>query len=213
MVRLCAPGFNTARVAKPLSDCALDPLRARATYAGGMLDIAQEIREQLDQASEPRRLARSFYFQGWRISAIARRLGVKRSTVNSWKQRDQWEAVARLERVEIALESRIVGLIAKEVKNGGDFKEIDLLMRAMAQAARVRRYEQPGGHEGDLNPKLANRNAGPKKKPSRNAFSEEQQGKLIEAFKDSLFDYQKVWYRNGDQRTRAILKSRQIGAT
>jgi len=178
-----------------------------------MLEISEEISKQVDESTEPRRVARSLYFQGWRISSIARRLRVKRSTVNSWKHRDDWEAVSRLERVETALESRIVELIAKEVKGNGDYKELDAMMRSLVQAARVRRYEQPGGHEGDLNPNIANRNAGPKKKPSRNDFSEDQQAKLVEAFNESLFDYQKVWYRNGEQRTRAILKSRQIGAT
>jgi len=29
--------------------------------------------------------------------------------------------------------------------------------------ARVRRFEAPGGHEGDLNEKVANRNAGERK--------------------------------------------------
>ncbi|MEN1565379.1 terminase family protein, partial [Pseudomonas aeruginosa] len=33
------------------------------------------------------------------------------------------------------------------------------------------------------------------------------------AFLDGCFDYQKDWYRAGNQRTRVILKSRQIGAT
>ncbi len=32
-------------------------------------------------------------------------------------------------------------------------------------------------------------------------------------FHESLFDYQKVWFRNSELRTRFILKSRQIGAT
>ena len=86
-------------------------------------------------------------------------------------------------------------------------------MRQVVQSARVRRYETPGGNEMDLNPKLANRNAEPKKKPVRNDYSEEQRDQLLAAFEDSLFDYQRKWYENSDQRTRVILKSRQIGAT
>ncbi|WP_079218149.1 terminase large subunit domain-containing protein [Herbaspirillum robiniae] len=178
-----------------------------------MLEIPNDIKENLDQATEPRHVARRLYFEGWRISSIARRLKLRRSTVNSWKHRDGWEKVTRLERVETALESRIVQLIAKEVKGNEHYKELDALMRQLVQAARVRRYEQPGGNETDLNPKIANRNAGPKKKPVRNEFSEEAQARIVEAFTDSLFDYQKVWFRNGHERTRAILKSRQIGAT
>jgi uncharacterized protein YjcR len=133
--------------------------------------------------------------------------------VQSWCDRDKWNDAPVIEKIESSLEARLVQLIAKDQKTGGDFKEIDLLTRQVVQMARVRRYEQPGGNEVDLNPKLANRNAEPKKKPSRNDYSEEQRDQLLESFRDSLFDYQKVWLRNGHQRTRVILKSRQIGAT
>ncbi|MEO6918616.1 MAG: terminase ATPase subunit family protein [Collimonas sp.] len=162
---------------------------------------------------DPRRIAKHLYWQGWRVTSIAKHLGQKRTTIESWKTRDEWEKATSLEKIEVSLEARLVQLICKDVKTGGDFKEIDLLMRQVVQAARVRRYEEPGGNEVDLNPKLANRNAGPKKKPTRNDYSEEQRDQLLEAFQDSLFDYQKAWHRNGDQRTRIILKSRQIGAT
>lgn len=162
---------------------------------------------------DPRRIARSLYWQGWRISSIAEYLGERRSTVDSWKARDKWDDAPVIERVETSLEARLIQLIAKDSKTGGDFKEIDLLGRQIERLARVRRYEAPGGNEVDLNPNLANRNAGPKRKPVRNDFSEEQKETLLDAFRDSLFDYQKVWYRNGHQRTRMILKSRQIGAT
>ncbi|MBC3907882.1 terminase ATPase subunit family protein [Undibacterium umbellatum] len=157
--------------------------------------------------------AQALYWQGWRISSIARHLDIKRTTVQSWCDREKWDDTPFIEKIEASLETRLVQLIAKEVKTGGDFKEIDLLMRQAVQTARVRRYEAPGGNEVDLNPKLANRNAGPKKKPTRNDYSDDQRDQLLEAFRDSLFDYQKVWLRNGHERTRVILKSRQIGAT
>lgn len=189
------------------------PLRARDTYAGGMLELHEKVIQKAVPETEPRRVARSLYWQGWRVSSIARHLGIKRSTVNSWKQRDAWDKAPVIERVENAAEARIVQLIGKDVKSGSDYKEIDLLARTIVQMARVRRYEQPGGNEVDLNPKLANRNAGPKKKPARNEFSDEQRIQLLDAFRESLFDYQKVWLRNGHQRSRVILKSRQIGAT
>lgn len=159
-----------------------------------------------------RRVARSLYFQGWRVSSIAEYLGEKRSTVNSWKERDKWDETAAVDRIEQSIEARMIQLIGKDVKTGGDFKEIDLLGRQIERMSRKRRYDE-GGTEADLNPNLERRNAAPKRKPVRNEFSEEQQGQLVDAFKDSMFDYQKVWYRNGHQRTRMILKSRQIGAT
>ncbi len=221
MVNVLALAFNAARVAMGHTDSRAHPLRARTAYAGGMLTIEKNSEPTADEKiaelavpeSEPRRAARALYWKGWRISSIARHLGIKRSTINSWKERDEWDKAQAIEHVEASAELRLVKLIEKEVKSGSDYKEIDLLARTIVQMARVRRYEQPGGNEVDLNPKLANRNAGPKKKPARNEFSEEQKIQLLDAFQDSLFDYQKVWYRNGDQRTRAILKSRQIGAT
>lgn len=174
-----------------------------------MSETCTEIESEID----PRRVARSLYWQGWRVSSIARHLKIKRTTVESWKQRDGWDKAPVIEKIESSLEARMVQLIMKDEKTGGDFKEIDLLGRQVVQMARIRKYEDKDGNEVDLNPRLANRNAGPKKKPVRNEFSEEQQAQLLQAFEDSLFDYQKVWYRNGDQRTRVILKSRQIGAT
>jgi len=167
---------------------------------------------QISPNPDPRRRARDLYWQGWRIAAIARELGEKRSTVQSWKTRDQWDAASPLAKIEASLESRLCTIIAKTDKDGRDFKEIDLLGRQLERAARVRKYDQ-GGSETDLNPNIARRNAGPKRQAERNAISEDQAEKLCTAFHDSLFDYQKVWLRHGDERTRMILKSRQIGAT
>ncbi|MEB0165454.1 oxidoreductase, partial [Glaciimonas sp. CA11.2] len=78
--------------------------------------------------TDPRRLAKFLYWQGWQISAVADYLKLKRSTVESWKQRDGWDSAPVLEKVEAALDARLVQLIAKDGKSGGDFKEIDLLM-------------------------------------------------------------------------------------
>jgi uncharacterized protein YjcR len=160
------------------------------------------------------RQARSLYWRGWGISQIADELGLKRPTVEAWKQRKKWDEAPSLSKIEDALECRLNTLIAKDGKTGGDFKEIDLLMRAVVAGARVRRFEAPGGHEGDLNEKVANRNAGERKagKP-RNHFTTEQVEQLEQLFHDELFGYQEDWWGAKDQRTRMILKSRQIGAT
>ncbi|SFU24695.1 terminase ATPase subunit family protein [Paraburkholderia aspalathi] len=173
-----------------------------------MSETTDLTRSELD----PRRAARALYFQGWRVSSIARHLQLKRATVEAWKQRDGWDRTTPVERVELTAEMRLCALIAKEKKDPVDFKEIDLLGRQMANVARVRKYNETG-KEADLNPNIEARNAAPRKKPTRNDVSEEQKEKIFDAFRDSLFDYQKVWYRNGHQRTRNLLKSRQIGAT
>lgn len=163
---------------------------------------------------DTRRHARALYWQGWGVQQIAEHLQIPRPTVGAWKRRDKWDASPAIERVESSLEARLMQLVLKEQKTGGDFKEIDLLGRQIERLARVRRYQQPGGHEGDLNPNIEARNARPKKRPTQNFFSEEQIEQLRERFHGSMFDYQKTWHEAGlKERIRNILKSRQIGAT
>jgi uncharacterized protein YjcR len=162
---------------------------------------------------ESRKNARSLFWQGWAVSAIADFLQIPRSTIESWKQRERWDDARPIDRVDAALETRMLQLIHKDDKDGKDFKEIDLLGRQLVSLARVRRYEKTD-NEADLNPKIANRNKGTRKPPAKNEVSEDAQLKIIEAFNDSIFDYQKAWRMAGlTHRIRNLLKSRQIGAT
>ena len=165
-----------------------------------------------DAGAGLRREARTLYWMGWKLSHIAEHLGVPRGTLHGWHRAEKWADTPAAQRVEGALEARMVTLIAKEVKSGGDFKEIDLLGRQLERLARIGKYEK-SGREADLNPAIDARNAGPKKPRAKNAISEEQVEQLKSAFLDSLFKYQLTWWGNSQQRTRAILKSRQIGAT
>lgn len=166
----------------------------------------------VDLPTDPRRHAKHLYWQGFRICEIAELIDEKEKTLHSWKARDEWDRATPLERIQAATEARLVQLILKDPKSGADYKEIDLLGRQLERQARIARFQE-GGTETELNPELAKRNAGEKRKPKRNDITEEHVEKLIEAFLDGCFDYQKDWYRAGEQRTRAILKSRQIGAT
>ncbi|HBO0765398.1 TPA: terminase ATPase subunit family protein [Pseudomonas aeruginosa] len=166
----------------------------------------------VDLPTDPRRHAKHLYWQGFRICEIAELIDEKEKTLHSWKARDEWDRATPLERIQAATEARLVQLILKDPKSGADYKEIDLLGRQLERQARIERF-QDGGTETDLNPNIARRNEGPKKAPKRNELSEEQIETLVEAFRDSCFDYQLDWYRAGNMRTRMILKSRQIGAT
>lgn len=157
--------------------------------------------------------ARHLYWMGWRIARIAEFLDIPRATIDSWKRRDGWDDASPSQRVEGALEARMVQLIWKERKEGIDFKELDLLGRQIERLARVHKYERTG-KEADLNPNIERRNAGEKRKPKRNDVGDEGVIQIVEAFEASLFDYQRVWYRAGQhERIRNLLKSRQIGAT
>lgn len=166
-----------------------------------------------DTADSNRVVARHLYWQGWRVVRIAEHLGEAVPNVHNWKKRDGWDEASPLERVNCALEARLVQLLCKEQKEGKDYKEIDLLGRQMERMARVEKYQQTG-KEADLNPKILARNAAPKKKPGRNGLTDEQVEALADSFNDCLFDYQRTWYDAGHKhRIRNILKSRQIGAT
>ncbi|EPN6464182.1 terminase ATPase subunit family protein [Klebsiella pneumoniae] len=163
--------------------------------------------------NDPRRQAALLYWQGFSVPQIAEMLQTKRPTVQSWKQRDQWEETAPLNRVESTLEARLIQLYAKPNLTPHDFKVADFLARQMERFARINRYGQTG-NEVDLNPNVANRNKGDRKKPTKNFFSDEAIKKLEEIFFAESFEYQLRWHRAGlEHRIRDILKSRQIGAT
>lgn len=182
---------------------------ARAGTLGGMTTAAPD----LDNLDASRLSARHLYWMGWRIARIAEHLDIPRATIDSWKKRDGWDEASPSQRVEGALEARMVQLIWKERKEGKDFKELDLLGRQIERLARVHKYERTG-KETDLNPNIERRNAGEKRKPARNDVGDEGVIQIVEAFEASLFDYQRAWYRAGQhERIRNLLKSRQIGAT
>ncbi|CAH3681305.1 TPA: terminase ATPase subunit family protein [Klebsiella oxytoca] len=163
--------------------------------------------------NDPRRQAALLYWQGFSVPQIAEMLQTKRPTVQSWKQRDQWDETAPLNRVESTLEARLIQIYAKPNLTPHDFKVADFLARQMERFARINRYGQTG-NEVDLNPNVANRNKGDRKKPTKNFFSDEAIEKLEEIFFAESFEYQLRWHRAGlEHRIRDILKSRQIGAT
>ncbi|CAB5568376.1 terminase ATPase subunit family protein [Klebsiella pneumoniae] len=163
--------------------------------------------------NDPRRQAALLYWQRFSVPQIAEMLQTKRPTEQSWKQRDQWEETAPLNRVESTLEARLIQLYAKPNLTPRDFKVADFLARQMERFARINRYGLTG-NEVDLNPNVANRNKGDRKKPTKNFFSDEAIEKLEEIFFAESFEYQLRWHRAGlENRIRDILKSRQIGAT
>ena len=121
----------------------------------------------VDGGAGVRREARALFWMGWKLSHIAEHLGVPRGTLHGWCKAEKWQDTPAAQRVEYALEARLSTLIAKDVKTGGDFKEIDLLGRQLERLARIGKYERTG-READLNPAIEARNAGPKKARGKN---------------------------------------------
>ncbi|HDR9512137.1 TPA: terminase family protein, partial [Burkholderia cepacia] len=114
-----------------------------------------------------------------------------------------------IDRVNMTIEAQLIKLVTKDAKEGRDYKEIDLLTRQLdrlrSRPANDAKVSESGSAGGTRRARSSD---------DRNAFSEEQAAKLNDAFLESLFDYQRTWYRAGfKERIRNILKSRQIGAT
>ena len=168
----------------------------------------------MNEIEEEKRLkAKAMYWEGYKVSYIVKNLSVNAATVYSWKKRDDWDSTPEINRIEFSISNRLNRLIAKENKTPSDLNEIEVLMKALKDSARIRKHDQ-GGNEADLNPNIKNRNKKGKNKKSKNYLDEDQVQLLVEAFESGLFDYQWVWYDAGlKHRIRNILKSRQIGAT
>lgn len=169
--------------------------------------------ERFELTFDNRVKAKFLYWMGWRISSIAEYLQENEKTVHSWKARDEWDKDAPEGIAAQALEARLCTLYLLEKKTPGDFKEIDLLERQKDKYARREKYLTDGGNEADINPKIQNRNAKPKKMPKRNLITQAMIEKVQADFEEGLFDYQRTWFKAKNQRSRNILKSRQIGAT
>ena len=163
---------------------------------------------------EKRERARQLYFQGWRVSVIARELGVKSPTVYSWKDRDGWERASSVEKIEQTLEVDICRLLAMPERTRKDEQRLDANFRHLEKLAKIKQYEASGGSGKVLNPKLSNR--GDKKNAVKNYLDDEDVEKLKAWFADTFlkWGYQKRWYEARlKYQIRNILKSRQIGAT
>ena len=177
---------------------------------------------------DPRLMARELFWQGWRISDIARHLGLNPAAVYSWKSRENWEGGSPLSRVAASAEMRLHVLIGQPKKSDADYKEMRQLF-ALVSGGRKADARQPDLNEAatvssdgmpwdlptidKLPRERKERERAPKaEKPVPNSFTAEQVLRLQEIFREQMFDYQRVWL-NQKVRFRNLLKSRQIGAT
>lgn len=163
------------------------------------------------------REARSLYWRGLNISAIARELGVPRPTVASWQKRGEWGKAQSVQIIEDCLEVKAAALIDRGEKiTEGEMKRVDFFLRCLERTARIRKYMETG-REGDLNPKIARRNDEPakaKRAEKRKNFLTDEQWDALEAdFEAWRLKHQDKWWEQRHQRNRKLVKSRQIGAT
>ena len=150
------------------------------------------------------------YLQGFTVAEICRELQVPEGTAYSWKSRERWDECPITQRINEALDTRLVQLLAKSNKSNGDYKEIDQLMRQVERLAKIERYGV-SGKPSHLNERQAGNHVDKRAVP--NFVSDDQITALVAAFMEEQYGYQRTWYGAKGNRIRDILKSRQIGAT
>ena len=86
----------------------------------------------IDSRLDPRIQARNLYWQGWRVSSIAKYLGLKPATVHSWSRRENWNGGSPHQRVAASIEARLIQLVNLPKKTDGDYKELDRLTKNLS---------------------------------------------------------------------------------
>lgn len=164
---------------------------------------------------EQKQQARNRYFQGEKIPEIAEALSIERRTLYNWCKSENWP-VARPDDPEVIIRQRITLLVGREGKNELEIKEMLGLCGHLEALEKLRlRYESSGANvaTGDSsNSPNAARRTGRNKGP-KNDFRDIDTELLFDKFRDGLFDYQLDLWNHRAERTRNILKSRQIGLT
>ncbi|EGZ44642.1 phage terminase large subunit [Neisseria wadsworthii 9715] len=185
---------------------------------------------------DPRVSARQLYWQGWRISDIARHLGVKPTVIYSWKNRDNWDGGTPMQRVAASAEVRLHLLVNQPRKSDADYKEIKNLFALMGGNMRKSEPSEAAVEIQTLGKAMPDNQAPPwehtpptidnppreraqkrekvrdNRKKEHNHFTAEQIVRVQQIFREQMFDYQRFWFETR-VRFRNLLKSRQIGAT
>lgn len=180
-------------------------------------------------ADEIKQAARGLYLKRHTVAEIAAALSVPKRTVYYWAEQGQWDDLLCHEGAEEAAHRRLALLVEREGKSTQDLKELDALVSTLERLQRLReRALTARGMEGQLvenqpgenQPREQSRAAegrkgqGGRKKPPKNDVSKLTGEDFATAFHKYFFDFQHGWRASRlEHRNRALLKSRQIGAT
>jgi len=153
--------------------------------------------------------------------------------IYNWAEKENWwDQIKHLD-PRVSTARRFNALIDKPNKTDNDFKEIDMLMKAMERLDKVKWINEPNSKERikegkeEANQRASERNSeggsnsgrkrNRKKGSKKNDIDHLTQADFDEKFSKMLYGYQQKWRdaKNNPEicRTRLILKSRQIGAT
>lgn len=164
-----------------------------------MAGYSDEIREQ----------AKRLYLKHWAMEDIKLDLDLPNTRVlYQWKEKYSWDDLLAHESPKIAMSRKLTALAEKPTLTDKDLKEMDKLSNLILKMERIdterlRRQRMEDGEEGPSK----------KKKRKKNDISDVTAEDLALIRNELFYGYQKRWFENLHQRTRFILKSRQIGAT
>jgi len=173
--------------------------------------------------------AKELFINTHKPEEIAARLKVSERTIFNWINKFEWESLVIKETPEMKIARRIGVLTDRDNKTKEEVLELGSLCKffgsmqqdlakaekIMAEARAIDRGE-PEAVAG-AQAKNNRRNNRNKKKTTKNDIGELDLSKFDKWAEENLFEYQKLWFdvaRDPNRnRTRFILKSRQIGAT
>lgn len=164
-------------------------------------------------SDEIKQAAKSLYLKRWKPEEIKRELGLNNARiVYYWASSYEWDNLLQTESVEQAVSRRIVLLTEKEDKTDTDLKELSTLFNQLEKIAKIEkiRVQTKKIKDGET---TSNGKSKSRKKKVANDISSITKEDLEKVRKELFFEYQHRWHANKSQRTRFILKSRQIGAT
>ncbi len=166
-------------------------------------------------SDEIRTAAKLMYLRRCPVRQIADDLKLNNvRVVYQWVKSGNWDSLLQHETVEQAASRKLIALIEKNTKDDADYKEINQLSNLLDKLAGVELKkakiinEKKHHHQADATPSKSK-----KKSSIKNDISEISHEALKKIRDDLFFDYQANWYNHLNERTRFILKSRQIGAT
>ena len=160
---------------------------------------------------ETKDAAKIMWLQRHSAKEIAEALSLNnRRVVYQWAEKGNWNAMMQHETAEQVAARRLITLIELPNKTEADYKEMTYMSNLLDKLAGVSLKKAKAAKEsiGDNG-----RGRGKKKAKKKNDISEITSEKLESIRKELFFEYQHNWHEHKDERTRFILKSRQIGAT
>jgi uncharacterized protein YjcR len=168
-----------------------------------------------DQKNE----ARKYYLQEFKAKEIAAKCQLPLRTVQDWIKKEAWHEIMPNKDLLLKAQQRLFHLMNVDKKSDSQLKEMSTLSDVIDKLAKTKiRLEEHAARQKDPErfiEHIGKSGTGKKRRrgKSKNDFREIDLDELREKFRSVLFDYQLDLWDNIHERTRNILKSRQVGLT